>query len=77
MRTIQMTLDDNLVASVDRLVEKLHTNRSAFTRAALQNAIRNFNVSRLEKKHRMGYEIHPVGEKEFSLWEEEQDWGEK
>ncbi|GEM_PF-6520032 len=28
MRTIQMTLDDNLVKAVDRVSKELHTNRS-------------------------------------------------
>jgi metal-responsive CopG/Arc/MetJ family transcriptional regulator len=36
MRTIQMTLDDELVESVDKLVKELNTSRSAFTRDALR-----------------------------------------
>ncbi|MBI4679882.1 MAG: CopG family transcriptional regulator [Nitrospirae bacterium] len=76
MRTIQMTLDDDLVASVDRVVKKLKTTRSAFTRKALKNAIKQVNVNMLEKKHKEGYERHPVGKTEFSVWESEQEWGE-
>ncbi len=30
MRTIQMTLDDDLVATVDQVVKKLKTTRSTF-----------------------------------------------
>lgn len=77
MRTIQMTLDDDLVAAVDKVVTELNTTRSAFTRAALQQAITNFNVRRLEEKHRKGYETHPVKKGEFSLWEGEQNWGDE
>jgi len=76
MRTIQMTLDDDLVASVDRVVKKLKTTRSAFTRKALKDAIKQVNVNMLEKKHKQGYERHPVGKTEFSVWESEQEWGE-
>lgn len=76
MRTIQMTLDDDLVASVDRVVRKLKTTRSAFTRKALKDAIKQVNVNMLEKKHKQGYERHPVGKTEFSVWESEQEWGE-
>lgn len=76
MRTIQMTLDDDLVASVDRVVRKLKTTRSAFTRKALKDAIEQVNVKMLEKKHKQGYERHPVGKTEFSVWESEQEWGE-
>jgi metal-responsive CopG/Arc/MetJ family transcriptional regulator len=76
MRTIQMTLDDDLVASVDRVVKKLKTTRSAFTRKALKDAIKQVNADALERKHKKGYERHPVGKAEFSVWESEQEWGE-
>ena len=75
VRTIQMTLDDDLVITVDRIVRELNTTRSAFTRNALRQAIERFNVTCLEQKHREGYERYPVGKKEFSIWEKEQDWG--
>ena len=75
MRTIQMTLDDELVATVDQVVKKLKTTRSAFTRKALRNAIKQVNVNQLEKKHKKGYERQPAGETEFSVWESEQEWG--
>ena len=77
MRTIQMTLDDNLVQSVDKVVKELKTTRSAFTRSALRDAINRFSISLLEEKHRRGYELHPVNKEEFSVWEEEQDWGDE
>jgi metal-responsive CopG/Arc/MetJ family transcriptional regulator len=75
MRTIQMTLDDDLVAAVDSVVKKLKTTRSAFTRKALKDAIRQENITMLEKKHKRGYELYPVGKTEFSIWESEQEWG--
>jgi metal-responsive CopG/Arc/MetJ family transcriptional regulator len=75
MRTIQMTLDDELVTAVDIVVKKLKTTRSAFTRKALKDAIKQVNVDMLEKKHKKGYECYPVGKAEFSVWEPEQEWG--
>ena len=74
MRTIQMTLDDNLldkhrVQSVDKVVKELKTTRSAFTRDALRDAINHFSISRLEEKHRKGYALHPATREEFSMWE--------
>ena len=77
MRTIQMTLDDDLVESVDKVVKELKTSRSAFTRDALRVAIDRLNIKRLEDKHRRGYELHPVKKEEFSVWEKEQDWGDE
>ena len=75
MRTIQMTLDDDLVTAVDIVVKKLKTTRSAFARKALRDAIKQLNINRLENKHKKGYERYPVGKKEFSVWESEQEWG--
>ncbi len=77
MRTIQMTLDDNLVKAVDRVSKELHTNRSAFTRKALQDALVRYKIEQLERKHRRGYEKNPVAADEFSSWETEQAWGDE
>jgi len=71
MRTIQMTIDDDLVKAVDRVSKQLNTSRSSFTRKALRD-----NLEQLERKHRQGYERHPVAADEFSIWETEQAWGE-
>lgn len=72
-----MTLDDDLVESVDKIVKELKTTRSAFARQALREAIHRLNIRQLETKHREGYELHPETEEEFSVWEEEQDWGDE
>ena len=77
MRTIQMTLDDDLVKKVDIIATELNTTRSAFTRDALREAVRKYNIRRLELKHRQGYAAHPVNQEEFSVWEDEQNWGDE
>ncbi len=77
MRTVQMTLDAKLVKAVDKAVKKLKTNRSAFTRRALEKALDDLATAELEIRHRRGYQAHPVGKTEFSVWESEQDWGDE
>jgi metal-responsive CopG/Arc/MetJ family transcriptional regulator len=77
MRTVQMTLDEDLVEAVDRLSSQLRTSRSAFTRKALREAIARYGVEQLERKHRQGYERCPVAADEFSDWEAEQAWGDE
>jgi metal-responsive CopG/Arc/MetJ family transcriptional regulator len=77
MRTIQMTLDDDLVTEVDRVSKELRTNRSAFARKALRDALARCALERLERRHRRGYEQYPVAADEFSGWETEQAWGDK
>lgn len=56
---------------------KPRTIRSAFTRKAFKEAIRQVNITMLEKRHKRGYERFPVTAGEFSVWESEQEWGEK
>ena len=77
MRTIQMTLDDDLVKKVDAIANELQTTRSAFTRDALREAVQQYNIRCLELKHRQGYTVHPVNQEEFSVWEKEQNWGDE
>ncbi len=77
MRTIQMTLDEALVDTVDRISRKLNMNRSAFTRKALRDAVAQYTALQMEQKHRQGYENIPVAEDEFSVWEDEQAWGDE
>ena len=77
MRTIQMSLDDNLVKAVDRVSKELRTSRSAFARKALREALARYTLEQLEHKHHRGYERHPVATNEFSVWESEQAWGDE
>jgi metal-responsive CopG/Arc/MetJ family transcriptional regulator len=74
MKTVQMTLDENLIASVDKVAKRLGTTRSAFTRQALKIALREVRINELEQKHREGYKRKPVKKGEFEDWEAEQVW---
>ncbi len=77
MRTVQLTLDEELVEEVDAVAEALGTTRSAFTRQALRAALERIQEEALERKHREGYRRKPVRPKEFRPWEKEQVWGEE
>jgi metal-responsive CopG/Arc/MetJ family transcriptional regulator len=74
MKTVQMTLDEDLVVKVDRAARKLGTNRSAFTRDALKAALARLHEQDLERRHRAGYEKHPVEAGELDAWLDEQAW---
>ena len=74
MRTIQMTIDEDLVKEVDRVSKELKTNRSAFTRKALREAVARYNIEQMERAHKNGYGRNPVLDDEFSAWEAEQVW---
>ncbi len=77
MRTIQMTLDDDLVDAVDLVSAELQTSRSAFTRQALRDALAKYQRQQKEVRHRQGYKSQPRVSEEFGDWETEQVWGEE
>ena len=77
MRTVQMTLDEDLIVEVDKASKILQMNRSAFTRKALAEAVDRYKREQLEFKHQQGYKRHPATTEEFSVWENEQEWGDQ
>jgi len=77
MRMVQMTLDEELIEAVDKVVKDLKTTRSSFTRNALRDALDKYHARRLEEQHRRGYARQPARKSEFSVWEKEQDWGDE
>ena len=70
-----MTLDEDLVAQVDRAVRRLGTTRSAFTREALRRALAQLTITAQEQRHRAGYRTRPAAKNEFAGWERDQAWG--
>lgn len=75
MKTIQMTIDDDLLTEVDQATATLQTNRSAFIRSALHLALRHYRIEQLEHQHAAGYARLPIAPDEFDVWEAEQQWG--
>ncbi len=75
MKTIQMTIDEPLLAEVDQMIQALNTTRSAFIRQALELALRRNRIAEMERKHAEGYAHYPVEPGEFDVWEDEQAWG--
>jgi len=73
-RTVQITIDDELLQVVDKTVSDMKTNRSAFIRQALQLALKRIQILHLEQQHAAGYALHPSTPGEFDGWESEQVW---
>lgn len=75
MRTIQMTIDEVLLGSVDSLTEKLGTSCSAFIREALAASLKAHRIRELEARDREGYQRFPQTADEspgtdFTAWPE-------
>jgi len=73
-RTVQITIEDDLLQVVDQTVSEMNTNRSAFIRQALRLALKRIQILRLEQQHAAGYALYPVIPGEFDGWESEQVW---
>jgi metal-responsive CopG/Arc/MetJ family transcriptional regulator len=74
VKTVQMTIDEDLVTEVDRAAAAEGKSRSAFTRDALRAALTSARVRELEERHRLGYQRQPVQPGELDGWEAEQVW---
>ena len=74
MKTVQMTLEPELVRAVDRTARRLGVTRSSFTRQALRSALRRLETEELDRRDREGYRRKPVRRGEFDIWLAEQVW---
>jgi metal-responsive CopG/Arc/MetJ family transcriptional regulator len=76
LRTIQITLSQELLSKIDQTVAELDTNRSAFARQAFEDALFRARIEQMERQHAEGYARQPQDPDEVALWESIQDWGE-
>ena len=71
MKTVQMTLDKDLVLEVDRVASAQGKSRSSFTRDALRTAVESAREREQEEKHRQWYQLHPASSEASDDWS---DW---
>ncbi len=67
MKTVQISLDEDLIESVGKVARRFGTTRSGFTGQALKASLREVRIKELERKHREGYERKPIKHKEFGV----------
>ena len=72
MKTIQFSIDEQLLNEVDEIVREPGTSRSAFLRYALQMALKRMQYAALERQHIAGYKRCPTEPDEFDVWQSEQ-----
>lgn len=75
MKTIQITIDDDMLLKVDRVTHLQQITRSQFICKALEETLRRMMIAELEQKQAEGYRQQPVLPGEFEIWESEQAWG--
>lgn len=74
MKTIQISIDEDLLAQVNDAVALMGGSRSRFIRDALTLAVKRYALKEMEVRHAQGYADHPVLPGEFDAWEAEQVW---
>ncbi|NJK44366.1 MAG: ribbon-helix-helix protein, CopG family [Pleurocapsa sp. SU_196_0] len=74
MKTVQMLVEESLLARVDTLAREADTTRSEFIREALHREIKRREVERLEAAYRQSYEHEPASTDES--WNPKRAWGE-
>jgi metal-responsive CopG/Arc/MetJ family transcriptional regulator len=75
LKTIQITLPQELLAKIDQTVTELDTNRSAFARQAFEDALFHLRIEQMERQDAESYARQPQDLEEIALWESIQDWG--
>jgi metal-responsive CopG/Arc/MetJ family transcriptional regulator len=75
LRTIQITIDDNLLLKGDQAIHLKKIARLQFIRKSLEESLRQMAIEGGEEKQAEGYCHHPERSGEFDIWESEQTWG--
>ena len=75
MKTISLTVDDEMYHSLEALTTALHATKSAVMRHAVQLLWQQQMVGLLEEQHRQGYVRHPAGADEFEMDDACRAWG--
>lgn len=77
MKTIQMTIEDNLLDEIDEAVKALDTTRSAFLRDAAKIRLRKLKFEEMDRQYAESFKRLPHQSEEIEDWSEVQDWGEE
>ena len=74
MQTIEVTIEDALLAQIDRVTRELSLTRAAFIRQSIEAALRQQEILAQERQHAEGYARNPVQPGEFDGWEKVRVW---
>ena len=76
MKTIQITMDEKLLAQLDRTLKGRRRQRSAFIRESIAAQIRRQHIQLLEEREREAYRKHPFLAGEFDVDPNQLAWPE-
>ena len=76
METIQVTIEDSLLAEVQQATNTLQIRPSDFIKVALERAVQQREIIAKERRAAQGYAEHPQQPEEIEEWLDEQHWDE-
>lgn len=76
METIQLTIDESLLAEVQQATNALQMTPSDFMKVALERALQQREIIAKERRDAQGYLEQPQRPEEIEEWQGEQEWGE-
>ena len=76
METIQLTIDESLLAQVQQVTTDLQMTPSDFMKVALERALQQQEIIARERRDAHGYANHPQSSQEVEEWHNEQHWEE-
>ena len=74
METIELSIDESLLAEVQRATSALQMTPSDFMKVALERALQQREIIAKERQHAQGYLDQPQQPEEIEEWLSEQDW---
>jgi antitoxin component of RelBE/YafQ-DinJ toxin-antitoxin module len=76
METIQLSIDESLLAEVQQATAALQITPSDFMKVALERALRQREIIGMELRDAKAYADNPQRAEEIAEWESEQYWDE-
>lgn len=77
METIQLSIDESLLAEVQQATSALQMTPSDFMTVALERALQQREIIAKERRDALGYVEHPQRSEDIDEWQDEQDWPER
>jgi metal-responsive CopG/Arc/MetJ family transcriptional regulator len=74
MKTIQITIDPELLHKIDNDEESMKKGRSAFLRQAVRYYLEQKRLKSISEKYRSGYTQVLAENDDLTIWEDEQVW---
>ena len=74
MKTIQITIDPELLQKIDNDEESKRKGRSAFLRQAVRYYLEHKRLKSISEKYRTGYTQVLAKDDDLTIWEDEQVW---